>query len=184
MAASPNKAVSPKDYTVCIGRQTSASTLTPSTIADFQILHDLRNIINSSNIPSYSIVGEYMIAYPQSVKDLNLKGNDYYINCVYMFDESLFNKCRYIRLVITPNISYTNISSMSINIFFNVEIECGSALSGIKEIFNVDLPPNVIFNTQDKKYAVIYDLEKNEIYKDTDDPIEEWSDSNQLEIYV
>lgn len=182
MAASPNKAVSPKDYTVCIGRQTNSSSLETNTNADIQILHNLKSL-DSKNIPSYSIVGEYIITYPLSTRTFNRTGN-YYINCVYFFEDSLFNKCRYIRLVITPNISYTNSSQLSIDITFNIEMVCGSNHSGSIELFRELLFRNGSFITGGKKYAVIYDLEKNEIYIDTDNPIEEWSDSNQLQIYA
>lgn len=178
MAASPNKAVSPKDYTVCIGRSTNVSALDPSTLADLSTFHNLKSLI-SKNIPSYGIVGEYIITYPQSLKDLTIN-KDYYINCVYSFDNSLFNKCRYIRLVIIPDIAYTNRSSVPINIVFNVEMDCGSISSESIELIRKSLFSGGSFFTAGKKYAVIYDLEKNEIYKDTDDPIEEWSVSNQI----
>lgn len=181
MAAAPNKAVSPKDYTVCVGRQTNKSALDPGNLADLLTYHSLINLISKYS-PSYSIVGEFIIAYPQSRKDLTI-AQDYYINCVYIFDDSLLNKCRYIRLVIIPDIYYTNRSSLPINVVFNVEMQCGSSHSESIELFQKLLPKGVTFFTWDKKYAVIYDLEKNEIYNDTDDPIEEWSDSNQLEIY-
>lgn len=183
MAASPNKAVSPKDYTVCVGRQISESILNPSTNAEYQKIHSLKNLDDSKIIPSYSIVGEYIITYPLSTKKFNKKEN-YYINCVYLFDDILFNKCRYIRLVITPNISYTNSGSLSIVIIFNIEMVCGSNHSGSIELFRKLLLRNGSFITGGKKYAVIYDLKKNEIYIDTDNPIEEWSDSNQLQIYA
>lgn len=183
MAASPNKAVSPKDYTVCIGRQTNPSVLETNTNADLQIMHNLKNLDDSKIIPSYSIVGEYIITYPLSTKDFLRSGN-YYINCIYFFEDILFNKCRYIRLVITPNISYTNSSPLSIVIIFNIEMVCGSNYSGSIELFRASLFRNGSFITGGEKYAVIYDLEKNEIYRDTDVTIEEWSDSNQLQIYA
>lgn len=187
MAASPNKAVSPKDYTVNIGRLTNKNALDPSTSEILTTRFDLSSYVRNINIPSYGIVGEYIFAYPQSLKNLTTN-SDYYINCVYIFesldiDGSLSKKCRYIRLVIIPNIAYTNKSTATINIIFNVEIKCGSISSESIELFRKSLPKNVTFSTNDKKYAVIYDLEKDEINVDTDDPIEEWSDSNQICLY-
>jgi hypothetical protein len=187
MAASPNKAVSPKDYTVCVGKKTHTSSLSTSTNANLITRHAINDVI--SNIPSYSIVGEYIFTYPKVSKTLTATSN--YINCIYVFDSStltsnttISNKCGYIRLIIEPNVLFTNVSNTTKNITFNVDIQCNSNNPGSIEIFNVNLLSNSMFNTQNKKYAVIYDLEKNEIYNDTDDPIEEWSDSNQLEIYV
>ena len=186
MAASPNKAVSPKDYTVCIGKLTNTSSLSTSITESLLTRHIINNII--SNIPSYSIVGEYIFTYPKVSRTLTATSN--YINCVYVFDNTIQtgniivrNKCRYIRLIIEPNVLFTNGSNTTKNITFNVEIQCSGG-SGSIELFNVDLISYGMFNTQNKKYAVIYDLKTNEIYNDTDDPIEEWSDSNQLQIYA
>lgn len=180
MAASPNKAVSPKDYTVCLGSKTYTTSLAFTYTANYSSnTFDLSSTYSIYNLPSYSIVGEFAVTYPELTVNTS---RSIYIYCKYQIGSELLTKCRYIRLVITPNISCYSPTS-AINVFFNVGISLSSTFEKNVNVSQFALPAGGSVTTGSTKFAVIYDLKKNVIYKDTDDPIKQWSDSYQLSIY-
>jgi hypothetical protein len=181
MAAYPNKAVSPKDYTVCVGKKVYTDPLSYSLNGNsYSNIFDLTSTYNAYNLPSYGIVGEFIFTYPELIVNTS---RSIYIYCKYKINSDFLYKCRYIRLVITPNISCYNSTTSTINVFFNVAISLSSTFEKNVNVSQFALPVGGSVITRSTKFAVIYDLKKNVIYKDTDDPIKQWSDSYQLSIY-